>query len=237
MANSSGNRVHPSHARNKYKAYSQSVRPIEAGVTKALDAIGDSIVPVAVVKRSNELKKQVNDYLLDPVKNTVSKIEGTVNKVNDAIKHLPETIADGIENVKNDAVSYMNNNFDMDQLASSINDWYEGIQTGDETANELAGQNATDANAFSKEEARLAREWNEQMYNTRYQRTYADMKAAGINPVIGLASMGVGAVPSASAPSGVSAQTFMRQPTLVDQVLPIVQLITSLVSAVTKAKR
>ena len=55
------------------------------------------------------------------------------------------------------------------------------------------------ARQFSAGEAQKARDFEERMSNTAYQRAIADMKKAGINPVLALGKAG------ASAPSGSAA--------------------------------
>lgn len=77
-------------------------------------------------------------------------------------------------------------------------------------ANELQMEMAERANQFSASEAQKSRDWQEYMSNTQYQRAMADMKAAGLNPILAGsasgASVGSGAVASgnmatATAPS------------------------------------
>ena len=41
-------------------------------------------------------------------------------------------------------------------------------------------------NIFNKYEAQRAREWNQQMDSTKYQRTVADMQSAGVNPALAM---------------------------------------------------
>jgi hypothetical protein len=63
------------------------------------------------------------------------------------------------------------------------------------TAERLASE------AFNKQEAQIARDWQEYMSNTSYQRMMQDLQKAGINPLFAISQGG------ASTPSGVSARS------------------------------
>ena len=65
------------------------------------------------------------------------------------------------------------------------------------------------ANTFSAEEAQKARDWEEEMSNTAFQRQVVDMQKAGLNPALmygGVGSAGA-STPSSPSPSSVVPQS------------------------------
>lgn len=89
--------------------------------------------------------------------------------------------------------------------------WIKNLFTpggyGDSYLNKTTGAHLTgaenEANAFTAQQAQLNRDWQTQMDNTKYQRTVADMQAAGVNPALAM-SNGVGSTPSGSSGSSVA---------------------------------
>lgn len=87
----------------------------------------------------------------------------------------------------------------------------EGIKIGAQLwQNEINSDEATFARDHSAWQAGISRDWQEKMSNTAYQRSTADMKAAGLNPMLAYSQGG------ASTPGGAMGQSPMAHAAKLD---------------------
>lgn len=115
----------------------------------------------------------------------------------------------------------------LNNMMNPKHDWFDyqsWNDAGSAIASKITGSALTpaerEANAFSAEEAEKARQWEEYMSSTSYQRQVTDMQKAGINPALAMTGGASGAsTPSSPAPSSVAPASGMNMSDLMQLIM------------------
>lgn len=115
---------------------------------------------------------------------------------------------------------------DDSDMASDETQWLDyisGLLASQKEENQIARE-------YNAEQAEISRKWQKDMADTQYQRAVADMKAAGLNPILA-ATKGF----SANTPSGATASTSAgRGDTLVDVLSVFGSSVEAIISLLSK---
>lgn len=111
---------------------------------------------------------------------------------NTAAKHIPLFNGFGSSSASGSTLTDIddsNNDIQLSDFTSLFDNFY---------------QEQDENRKFNAEQAALAREWQEKMASTNYQRAVSDLKAAGLNPVLAASGGISSSVPSAPSASNMS---------------------------------
>jgi len=89
-----------------------------------------------------------------------------------------------------------------DDASSGFGEWWNTVN-GSKALNQFNAQEAQKERDYNARQAELQRQYEERLSNSTYQRTVADMRAAGVNPAMlsGLTGGNLASTPSGSAAS------------------------------------
>lgn len=92
-----------------------------------------------------------------------------------------------------------------EQISSDVNEWLDLMKQLIDKQYQFNESNALRAQQFEVEQAQKLRDWQEYMSSTSYQRAMADLKKAGINPLLAFQTLSGASTPSGAMASGFNA--------------------------------
>ena len=169
---------------------------LERGNMSIFDLTGSSGATNAISVLPLSTKKNIG--------NTLSSLGSTINNtINSGMSSYMSNLNAGSSMANAVSQFAQDNQFAFNSAEAALQRDYNA-QMWDRTAQYNSAE-AAENRAFQSEEAATNRAWQERMANTAYQRAVADLKAAGLNPILaafnGGAATGSGAMASGGAAS------------------------------------